>query len=40
LGEEHRQFISELQLDERGYPKWRGRYAGIGGVYTIKKPSS
>jgi len=39
LAEEHRQFIAELELDERGYPLWQGKYAGIGGVYTIKKPS-
>jgi SAM-dependent methyltransferase len=40
LADEHRQFIADLELDERGYPMWRGHYAGIGGVYTIKKPSS
>jgi SAM-dependent methyltransferase len=40
LAEEHRQFISELDLDQRGLPMWRGNYAGIGGVYSIKKPSS
>jgi hypothetical protein len=40
LADEHREFIAALELDERGYPMWRGRYAGIGGVYTIKKPSS
>jgi len=39
LAEEHRQFISELITDARGIPTWRGKYAGIGGVYTIKKPS-
>lgn len=37
LAEEHRQFISELELDPQGLPMWRGKYAGIGGVYTIKK---
>jgi SAM-dependent methyltransferase len=40
LAEEHRQFIAELEPDEGGYPTWRGKYAGIGGVYTIRKPSS
>jgi SAM-dependent methyltransferase len=40
LAEEHRQFISELELDQRGLPMWRGKYAGIGGVYTIKRPST
>jgi SAM-dependent methyltransferase len=39
LDPEHRQFASELQVDERGYPTWRAKYAGIGGVYTIKKPA-
>jgi len=37
LGDEHRTFISELELDPRGLPMWRGRYAGIGGVYTIRR---
>ena len=37
LGEEHREFIAELKLDDRGYPMWRGKCAGIGGVYTISK---
>jgi SAM-dependent methyltransferase len=37
LAPEHSQFISELQLDKHGFPTWRGNYAGIGGVYTIKK---
>jgi ubiquinone/menaquinone biosynthesis C-methylase UbiE len=40
LAEEHRQFISELTLDDHGYPTRRDKYAGIGGVYTIKKPAS
>jgi SAM-dependent methyltransferase len=38
LADEHREFVRELKLDERGYPTWRGKYAGIGGVYTIRKP--
>lgn len=37
LGEEHRSFIAKLEHDERSLPMWRGKYAGIGGVYTIKK---
>ena len=39
LAEEHRQFISELKLDEQGLPRWRGNSAGVGGVYTIRKVS-
>ena len=35
---EHREFVSELTTDEAGLPKWRGKYAGIGGVYAIRKP--
>jgi len=40
LGAEHRAFISELELDARGLPTWRGLYAGVGGVYTIRKASA
>jgi SAM-dependent methyltransferase len=39
LAEQHREFVSELKLDEHGIPTWRGNYAGIGGVYTIRKAS-
>jgi ubiquinone/menaquinone biosynthesis C-methylase UbiE len=39
LADEHRQFVSGLEFDENGYPMWRGKYAGVGGIYTIKKPS-
>jgi ubiquinone/menaquinone biosynthesis C-methylase UbiE len=38
LADEHRQFVSELQFDQRGYPMWRDKYAGVGGIYTVKKP--
>jgi SAM-dependent methyltransferase len=38
LAEEHRRFASELEFDDQGYPMWHGKYAGIGGVYTISKP--
>ena len=38
LAEEHRSFIAELTTDKNGMPMWRGNYAGIGGVYTIRKP--
>jgi hypothetical protein len=37
LAPEHREFISELQFDGNGLPMWHGKYAGIGGVYTIQK---
>ena len=38
LAPEHRQFVSELEVDDQGYPTWHGKHAGIGGVYTIRKP--
>ena len=38
LDEEHRRFVSELRLDDRGLPTWHGKYAGMSGVYAIKKP--
>jgi len=37
LAGEHREFLSRLELDERGYPTFQGKYAGIGGVYKIYK---
>jgi len=40
LADEHRHFVGELELDGRGLPMWRGRYAGIGGVYTIRNASA
>jgi len=40
LADEHRSFVNEIETDEKHYPMWRGKYAGIGGVYTIKKPSA
>lgn len=38
LEAEHRDFVSKLAFDGNGYPTWEGKYAGIGGVYTISKP--
>ena len=37
LAAEHREFLSRLEFDKRGYPKFQGKYAGIGGVYKIYK---
>lgn len=37
LAQEHREFLSRLEYDERGYPKFEGKHAGIGGVYRIRK---
>jgi SAM-dependent methyltransferase len=38
LGEEHRQFVDELQVGSDGLPRYRGHYAGIGGVYHLVAP--
>jgi SAM-dependent methyltransferase len=35
LGDEHRAFLRELTVDADGYPRYRGFYAGIGGVYHL-----
>ena len=35
LAEEHKEFLRELETDERGYPSYRGKAAGIGGVYRL-----
>ena len=37
LGSEHREFLRELQFDFRGFPLYRGRHAGIGGTYRLRK---
>ena len=35
LPEEHRTFLSELTWNEKGYPMYRGKFAGIGGVHSL-----
>lgn len=37
LAAEHRDFLSTLTFDTHGYPMHRGRHAGIGGVYRLRK---
>lgn len=37
LKDEHRMFLSDLTLDPKGYPMFQGKYAGVGGVYLLKK---
>jgi ubiquinone/menaquinone biosynthesis C-methylase UbiE len=37
LGEEHKDFLRNLTFDERGFPKYEGKHAGIGGVYRLYK---
>jgi SAM-dependent methyltransferase len=35
LAAEHRDFLTALQRDERGHPRYRGKQAGIGGCYAV-----
>lgn len=37
LAAEHTDFLRELERDERGLPLWRGRYAGVGGSYVVRR---
>lgn len=37
LDEEHKDFLRNLTFDEKGYPKYQGKHAGIGGVYRLYK---
>ncbi len=39
LAPEHREFLSEVELDAQGLPIWRGRYAGVGGSYVVRPGS-
>lgn len=37
LAVEHKQFLMEVTRDDRGYPRFCGKYAGIDGVYKLYK---
>jgi ubiquinone/menaquinone biosynthesis C-methylase UbiE len=37
LGTEQKQFLSSLNKDQDGYPRYKGKHAGIGGVYRLRK---
>lgn len=37
LADEHKDFLRNLVYDEQGYPKYKGKHAGIGGVYRLCK---
>jgi ubiquinone/menaquinone biosynthesis C-methylase UbiE len=37
LGNEHKEFLRDLTFDEKGYPRYEGKHAGIGGVYRLYK---
>jgi SAM-dependent methyltransferase len=39
LGEGHRRFLRELEVGSDGFPRYRGHYAGIGGVYHLLAPA-
>jgi SAM-dependent methyltransferase len=39
LAQEHRDFLAELELDTDGLPMWRGHHAGVGGMYTLRRPA-
>ena len=36
LDERHRDFLRELDYDGRGNPMWRGKHAGVGGVFELR----
>jgi ubiquinone/menaquinone biosynthesis C-methylase UbiE len=40
LAAEHRDFLRELELDGDGYPTWRGKHAGVGGSYALRRLDS
>jgi SAM-dependent methyltransferase len=37
LGDEHRDFLRRVEDDADGYPRFNGRYAGVGGVYAVRR---
>ena len=37
LPREHREFLKTLTLDTKGYPLFKNKYAGIGGVFHLQK---
>jgi hypothetical protein len=41
LGEEHREFLLAVSDgDADGFPRFDGHYAGVGGVYAVRKNAS
>lgn len=38
LPDEHKDFLRKLTGGEGGYPRFDGNYAGVGGVYAVRKP--
>jgi SAM-dependent methyltransferase len=37
LADKHREFLQNLTYDKNGYPMYKGKHAGIGGVYRLSK---
>lgn len=37
LSEEHKDFLRLLEFDKRGLPMIHGRYAGVSGIYQIRR---
>ena len=37
LDQEHREFLNALKMDKNGLPMYRGKHAGIGGVFKLIK---
>lgn len=38
LPQEHRHFLRGVEEDADGYPRFAGNYAGVGGVYAVRRP--
>jgi SAM-dependent methyltransferase len=36
LADEHKEFLAALETDDQGHPMYRGKHAGIGGVYHLR----
>lgn len=41
LADEHREFLRGVSTDGAdGFPRFEGQYAGVGGVYAVRKPAA
>ena len=40
LADEHRDFLVRVSDDVDGYPRFDGHYAGVGGVYAVRRTSA
>lgn len=39
LDPEHKEFLGQLTDGPDGYPRFEGDYAGVGGVYAVRRPA-